>query len=53
VLADIHNAGAIFVADPSEVVVDGDLVTARSFANMEAYFDAIVQLALATDPVTN
>jgi protease I len=53
VLADIHNAGAIFVADPREVVVDGDLVTARSFANMEAYFNAIVQLALATDPVTN
>ncbi|MCG8487746.1 MAG: DJ-1/PfpI family protein [Chromatiales bacterium] len=45
VLADIHNAGATFVADPGEVVVDDDLVTARSFANMEAYFEAIVQLA--------
>ena len=45
VLADIHNAGATFVPDPNEVVIDGDLVTARSFANMDAYFDAIVQLA--------
>ncbi|MFB2979628.1 DJ-1/PfpI family protein [Microseira sp. BLCC-F43] len=46
VLADIHNAGAIYVPDPSHVVVDGDLVTARSAADLEAYFDAIVQAAI-------
>jgi protease I len=45
VLADIHNAGATFVPDPSEVVVDEDLVTARSFANMQAYFDTLVRVA--------
>jgi uncharacterized protein len=45
VLSDIHNAGAIFVPDPSHVVIDGDLVTARSFHDVEAYFNAIVQVA--------
>ena len=45
VLADIINAGATFVPDPSEVVVDDDLVTARSFANFDAYFDRLVQVA--------
>ena len=45
VLADIHNAGAIYVPDPVEVVVDEDLVTARSFANMDAYFDTLVRVA--------
>lgn len=43
VLADIHNAGAIFVPDPSHVVVDRDLVTARSFQDIEAYFHALVK----------
>ncbi len=43
VLADIINAGATFVPDPSHVVVDGDLVTARSFADVDAYFNALVQ----------
>jgi len=58
VLADIHNAGATYVADPSHVVVDDDLVTARSFADMEPYFSAIVQTAShrqhgsATNPST-
>jgi len=42
VLADVHNAGAVFVPDPSHVVVDDDLVTARSFADVEPYFEAIV-----------
>ncbi|MBO1350850.1 MAG: DJ-1/PfpI family protein [Hormoscilla sp. GUM202] len=46
VLADIHNAGAIYVPDPSHVVVDDDLVTARSAADLEPYFDAIVQEAI-------
>jgi len=45
VLADIANAGATFVPDPSEVVVDDDLVTARSFANMDAYFATLVRVA--------
>jgi putative intracellular protease/amidase len=45
VLADIHNAGATYVPDPSHVVVDGDLVTARSFADIEPYFNAIVSTA--------
>ncbi len=46
VLADIHNAGAIYVPDESHVVVDDDLVTARSAADLDAYFDAIVQQAI-------
>jgi protease I len=45
VLADIHNAGAIFVPDKKEYVVDDDLVTARSAANLNEYFDAIVEQA--------
>src|SRR5690606_2031256 len=43
VLADILNAGATFVPEPSHVVVDRDLVTARSFADIEAYFEALVR----------
>lgn len=46
VLADIHNAGAIYAPNQAEVVVDDDLVTARSFANMEAYFETIVDQVL-------
>lgn len=42
VLADIHNAGATFQPGPSHVVVDDDLVTARSAADLDAYFNAIV-----------
>jgi protease I len=42
VLADVHNAGAVFVPDPSGVVVDDDLVTGRSSANLEDYADALV-----------
>lgn len=45
VLADIHNAGAVYVPDEGEVIVDDDLVTARSFANVEGYFWAIVAAA--------
>jgi protease I len=47
VLADIDNAGATFVPDPSCVVVDDDLVTARSAANLKEYFEALVTAALA------
>jgi len=46
VLSDIVNAGATFVPDPKLVVVDNDLVTARSAANLEDYFKAIVKTAL-------
>lgn len=46
VLADVHNAGAVFVPDEGHVVVDNDLVTGRSAADIEAYFDAIVQSVL-------
>jgi protease I len=27
VLADIHNVGAVYITDPSHIVVDGDLIT--------------------------
>lgn len=47
VLADIHNAGAIYAPNEREVVVDDDLVTARSAANLKDYFDALVRTALA------
>ncbi len=43
VLADIINAGATFVPSPDHVVVDDDLVTARSAADIEAYFEALVK----------
>ncbi len=46
VLADIHNAGALFVPDPSHVVVDADLVTARSAADLEAYTEALMDTSL-------
>lgn len=42
VLADVHNAGAVFVPDPSHVVVDGDLVTGRSAGDLAAYTEAIL-----------
>lgn len=45
VLADVINAGAIFVPAESHVVVDRDLVTGRSFADVEAYWNAIVDTA--------
>lgn len=43
VLADIINAGATFVPAENNVVVDRDLVTARSFGDVEAYWQAIVE----------
>ena len=45
VLADVINAGATFIPAESHVVVDRDLVTARSFADVEAYWAAIVETA--------
>ena len=47
VLADIINAGAEFVPEPSHVVVDGDLITARSAADLDAYIEAIIQASAA------
>ena len=41
VLADVHNAGAVYVADESHVVVDCDLVTARSAGDLEVYGKAL------------
>ncbi len=43
VLADVINAGAVFIPSENHVVVDDDLVTGRSFADVEAYWQAIVQ----------
>jgi len=45
VLADIYNAGAIFVPDEKQYVIDDDLVTARSAANLTEFFNAIVEQA--------
>jgi protease I len=45
VLADVANAGAVYVANEGEVIVDDDLVTARSSKNIPEYVDAIVKLA--------
>lgn len=42
VLADVINAGAVYVPDDSHVVIDRDLVTGRSAADIEAYCSALV-----------
>ncbi len=42
VLADVINAGGIYVPDPSHVVVDNDLVTARSAQDLEFYAETLV-----------
>lgn len=42
VLADVHNAGGIFIPDPNKVVTDRDLVTGRSLADVENYQHAIL-----------
>ncbi|MDR2756217.1 MAG: DJ-1/PfpI family protein [Planctomycetaceae bacterium] len=46
VLADILNAGATFVPEPSRVVVDDDLVTGRSADNLEEFFVTLVETIL-------
>jgi protease I len=43
VLADIYNAGGVYVPDPSHVVVDEDLVTARSAQDLEIYAENIMK----------
>lgn len=42
VLADVLNAGGIYVPDPMHVVVDRDLVTARSAADLELYTETLL-----------
>ena len=41
VLADIANAGAVYVPSSSGIVVDGDLVTGRSGGDVHKFIDAI------------
>ncbi len=41
VLADITNAGAIYVPSPTNIVVDGDLITGHSGHDVDAFIDAI------------
>lgn len=42
VLADVLNAGGIYVPDTSHVVVDRDLVTGRSAGDLELYGETLV-----------
>lgn len=42
VLADVLNTGAIYVPEPSHVVVDRDLVTGRSAGDLELYGKTLV-----------
>lgn len=42
VLADVVNAGAIYVPNESHVVVDKDLVTARSAQDLQVYGDMLL-----------
>ncbi len=42
VLADVINAGGIYVPDPSHVVVDRDLVTGRSAGDLELYGETLI-----------
>jgi protease I len=41
VLADITNAGAIYEPSPTNIVVDGDMVTGRSGHDVHAFIEAI------------
>lgn len=41
VLADITNAGAIYEPSPTNIVVDGDMVTGRSGHDVNAFIEAI------------
>lgn len=58
VLADIANAGAIYVPppadskpnDPRNIVIDGDIVTGRAGHDVEAFIEAIANLIVAQEP---
>ena len=43
VLADVVNAGGVFVPSDTHVVVDDDLVTGRSAADLDLYFRTLVE----------
>ena len=43
VLADVNNAGGLYTTSPTNVVVDGDLVTGRSYKEAAALADAIAE----------
>lgn len=49
VLADIVNAGAIYVPSSSNIVVDGDIVTGRSGQDVNAFIDAIADQIIRCD----
>jgi protease I len=49
VLADIVNAGAIYVPSPNNIVVDGDMVTGRSGQDVHAFIDAIANQIVRCD----
>ncbi len=51
VLADVVNAGAIFVPAKNHVVVDNDLVTGRSFADVETYWQAIIKQSVECNAI--
>lgn len=46
VLADIVNAGGIYVPDESHVVVDRDLVTGRSAQDLPFYCESLLNTYL-------
>jgi hypothetical protein len=43
VLADIVNAGAVYVPSSENIIVDGDVVTGRSGQDVYAFIEAIAQ----------
>lgn len=53
VLADVLNAGAVYVPDESHVVVDRDLVTGRSAADIEGYCQKLAETyeSISTNPI--
>lgn len=53
VLADVLNAGAVYVPDESHVVVDRDLVTGRSATDIEAYCQKLAETyeRISTNPI--
>lgn len=53
VLADVTNAGAIYTPSPDNVIVDGDLVTGRTWNQVVPFIEAIVEqiLRLEREPL--
>ncbi|RKG94497.1 thiamine biosynthesis protein ThiJ [Corallococcus sp. CA053C] len=51
VLADVLNAGGVYTPHPSGVVVDGDLVTGRSYLNVSEFIQRIKGLLVPQQPV--